>query len=265
MSVKATDRAWDSGAKGNELLVLLALADAAGSQDDPYDYAYPSIGRLMDMTRLSKSTVHRCLRALEEAGWIRRTGEHVWKAGKVTIQYRIEQGCQVDTGVDSGPSGVSGVTPNPSPNPSQGKGSAPAQASADPRTRPPEDFPDELLPHAREVYKILASVAADQPNARKVWPRAVCRVVAGHPRHPLVQTAHALAAWAVDPPRPLKDVVATYRTFLEKEREMAAIEALDGARPRRPANVAPIRGREPKPWDGAITELLEEHGHGLGR
>jgi hypothetical protein len=109
----------------------------------------------------------------------------------------------------------------------EGKGTRERASSEkpDPRESVPDDFPPELRPHAREVMRVLVSVA-EQHNARKVWPLAVARVVAAHPRHPLVGTAHALAAWAVDPPRPIKDVVGTYRTFLARERELATVERL---------------------------------------
>ena len=70
MSVEATTRAWKSSASGNDLLVLLALADVAGGHDDPFDYAYPAVGTLEKMTRLSRRTVQRCLRSLCEAGEI---------------------------------------------------------------------------------------------------------------------------------------------------------------------------------------------------
>lgn len=139
MSVKATDRAWESDASGNDLLVLLALADHAGGQDDPYDYAYPSVARLEGMTRLSRRTVQRCLRSLEDGGYIARTGEHTWGRGKVTTQYRIAGGRQSDAassedggGVTTDAGGASPVTPNPSLGTVQGTaGEERAQARAD--------------------------------------------------------------------------------------------------------------------------------------
>jgi biotin operon repressor len=99
------------------------------------------------------------------------------------------------------------------------------EARADPRDQPPEDFPDELKPHARIVMATLRRIAA-QHNAPKVWPLAVGRAVMQHPRHPLVKVANAFELWAVSPPRPIKDVVATYRTFLEREHELQSTERL---------------------------------------
>jgi hypothetical protein len=127
------------------------------------------------------------------------------------------------------------------------RASAP-ESVTDPRMKAPADFADVLRPHAREVYRVLCSVA-EQHHAKKVWPLAVGRVVMAHPRHPLVATAHALAAWAVDPDRPVKDVVSTYRTFLGRRSELAATEflAADGTpgqvngNGRLPDGVTPIR------------------------
>lgn len=126
--------------------------------------------------------------------------------------------------------------------------SARAREREDPRMKAPADFPDALRPHAREVYRVLCSVA-EQHHTKKVWPLAVGRVVMAHPRHPLVATAHALAAWAVDPDRPVKDVVSTYRTFLGRRTELASTEFLaeDGTpgqvlgSGRLPDGVTPIR------------------------
>jgi hypothetical protein len=121
----------------------------------------------------------------------------------------------------------------------------------DPRTQLPEGFPEQLRPHAIAVYRILRAIAEQHPTAGPVWPLSVGKAIAAHPRHPLVAVAHELDGWAVDPPRPIRDVVGTYRTFLSKRRELAATEALaeDGtptnARQGPPAGVTPIRGVAP--------------------
>lgn len=105
----------------------------------------------------------------------------------------------------------------------------------------PDDFPDELRPHAREVMRVLRAVA-EQHGAREVTALGVARVCMGYPRHPLVQSAHDFAAWAADPPRAIKDVVGSYRTWVKRERPLAVTERLNGDGPTpAPASVVPLR------------------------
>jgi hypothetical protein len=185
---------------------------------------------ITDRVGASRSTVQTALADLVEAG-VLVIFERSHGAARIENEYVIvepdEQGATSDT--------LARDTGDPRPSHrrlpleevEKGKGTRERASSEkpDPREAVPDDFPPELRPHAREVMRVLVSVA-EQHNARKVWPLAVARVVAAHPRHPLVGTAHALAAWAVDPPRPIKDVVGTYRTFLARERELATVERL---------------------------------------
>lgn len=121
MSHHATTRAWESGAKGNDMLVLLALADYAGGHDDPYDYAYPAVPTIAKKTGIAPRTVQRCLRSLEDHGVIARTGEHTWRPGKVTTQYRLTGvvlgGRQSDTPDNDDRGGASPCHPTLSSNP----------------------------------------------------------------------------------------------------------------------------------------------------
>lgn len=266
MSWEATGRAWQSGATGNDLLVLLALADHAGGEDDPFGHAYPSIGRLETMTGLSRRTVQRALRTLEDEGLIEATGEHVWNPRKVTTVYRLAEGRRGDTpgeprGVNRAAEGRRGdAQTSPSTTPKE------QSVARDPREAVPEDFPDELRPHAREVMRILVEVA-QQHGAKKVWPLALGRLLMANRTKPLVATAHELHVWAVDPPRPIKDVVATYRTFLGRAPTLQGVEPL-GARGPMPENVhrMPRRGsglEERTARRLAELEALEgEAGHG---
>lgn len=67
MSVRVSDWVWrESGAKGNDLLLLLALAD----QSDDKGRCWPSVQHLADKTRLSRATVQRRLHALRDSGLI---------------------------------------------------------------------------------------------------------------------------------------------------------------------------------------------------
>jgi hypothetical protein len=67
----------------------------------------------------------------------------------------------------------------------------------------------------------------------------VAQVIMARPRRPAVKAAHDLAAWAEDPPRPVKDVVATYRRWLDNERDLACVEPMPGEGP--PATVTRLR------------------------
>lgn len=72
MSVRVSSWVWQhSGAAGNDLLLLLALADVA----DDNGHCWPSVGHLADKTKLSRATVQRRLKALRESGRIVTTGQ----------------------------------------------------------------------------------------------------------------------------------------------------------------------------------------------
>jgi len=69
MSIKIMNWVWEhSTAKGSELLLLLAIADAA---DDQGRNAFPSISTLSGKTRMSRRTVQRLVVKLESDGHLR--------------------------------------------------------------------------------------------------------------------------------------------------------------------------------------------------
>lgn len=69
MSVRVSTWVWhDTSAKGNDLLVLLALADNAN--DD--GWCFPGADALTSKTRLGRSTVFRRLEQLEAGGLVER-------------------------------------------------------------------------------------------------------------------------------------------------------------------------------------------------
>lgn len=72
-------------------LVLLALANYA--HDDGSE-AWPSIATLSRATRLSESQARRCLRQLEQAGAIEKTGTSRYGTGVYTVV--MHQSCQDD-------------------------------------------------------------------------------------------------------------------------------------------------------------------------
>lgn len=65
MSVKAMNWVWEhSEAAGNNRLTLLAIADRCNDEGED---AWPSIASLMAKTRLSESTVRRCIQSLAKS------------------------------------------------------------------------------------------------------------------------------------------------------------------------------------------------------
>ena len=85
MSAKVSGLVWERApVKESGLLVMLALADFANAKGEN---VYPSIRTLADMTRTSRSTVKRQLRALREQGLIAQARES--RRGQPTT-YRID-------------------------------------------------------------------------------------------------------------------------------------------------------------------------------
>lgn len=85
MSVQATTWVWDhSTATGSDLLVLLAVADAANAQGGR---SCQSVKTIASMSRVATRTVHRSLRKLEDTGQIVRAGVAHEYAG--TIIYEL--------------------------------------------------------------------------------------------------------------------------------------------------------------------------------
>lgn len=239
----------------------------------------------------SERSVRAHLGALEQQGFIARRaqfrvdrgrrgdeylllapGVDTWPDGERIVRVQpagLADGSESSGGTESpqAPAGSCtppGVSKLPGKNNRQGTTTENSEEEkrADRREKIPDDFPDALRPHAREVMRILRAVA-EQHGARKVWPQKVALVVMAHPRHALVAQAHKLAAWAVDAKRPIKDVVSTYQGFLDRDGELAAVERLadDGTPSAGQAagatNVHPIRAsnRNGKPTH---SELISE-------
>jgi hypothetical protein len=114
------------------------------------------------------------------------------------------------------------------------------------RERVPEDFPDELRPHAREVMRLLRNVAAAH-NAKAVTALAVgTLMMAPARRHkPFVKAAYDFASWAAAPPRPIKDVVASYRTWIDRCEDLAGVERITPGPPSTTGGSS-RRGRDPE-------------------
>lgn len=219
-------------------LVLLVLAEHA--HDDGRE-SYPALDTIAQRARLSRKGARDALARLERDGHIERDGF----GPRGQTRWRLLFLGEKELHPPNREGGVAAVqkreaaTPEPTTEPSNEK--------EDPRAKPPPGFPDELRPHAREVLRVLTAVA-EQHGCKRVWPLEVGRAVMARPRHPLVAVAHELAGWAADPPRPITDIVATYRTFLKNAKELASVERLaaDGTPtasiPPHPPGVTSLRG-----------------------
>lgn len=109
---------------------------------------------------------------------------------------------------------------------------------------PPDGFPDELLPHLDAVVPVLNEMAA-RHAAPRVTRYQVARTMLGQPRRRYVAEAHNCAAY-FDGRRRVRDVNATYRNWLGRCDELAAVEPLLGG------TVYPLRPRRE-----TVSELLQ--------
>jgi hypothetical protein len=74
VSVQATTWVWEHAhVNGNELLVLLAIADAASREGEN---SCQSVTTLAGMARIGTSTCYRILASLRDEGWVEKTGVH---------------------------------------------------------------------------------------------------------------------------------------------------------------------------------------------
>lgn len=140
-----------------------------------------------------------------------------------------------------------------------------ALSTGDPRKTPPRgpqdevppDFPNALRPHARRVWKVLMDVA-EFKGAKRPTARALGHVVMARPYRPLVRSAHDFAAHWEGTNRPMRDVVAAYRNWLDRTDDLAATEPIwweAGYRPDTlPAGVTPIRRNQNTVPVGAFRE-----------
>lgn len=222
MSVEAFTWALSVPIGGNAKVILLGLANHAHPDGS---HAYPAVDTLAAYAHCDRRSVQRNLRKLEEDGWISKNGV----GGGGTLSYQLAMGggetppaTLVSRGGDAGVAGGATLAPpEPSVEPS-GTGDSPRETTRD---LIPDDFPDALRPHARIVLPLLQQVAV-QHGAREVRALALARVMMGRPRKPFVKSAHDFAAWAVDPGRSLRDVVASYRTWLDREHDLQGFERI---------------------------------------
>lgn len=259
MSVEAFNRCLRAPVGGNPKVVLLGLANHAHPDGS---HAFPAIDTLAEYAHCDRRTAQRNVRKLEALEFVAADGF----GPNGQVNYRIqfdawEGGRQSDTPaaseVEGGGTGAARTvkepaTPTAPPTRSSKDSTAASRARAD---EVPEDFPDELRPHAREVMRVLKDLAEQTPGARAVKARAVASTIMPRQRKPLVKAAHDYRAWAIGNGRRGRDVVAGWRNWLDKEPDLATWEPLhigeDGGGT---MVVASDAGR--KPWSGAVARHL---------
>jgi hypothetical protein len=269
MSVEAFSWALKVPVGGNAKVVLLGLANHAHPDGTE---AYPALDTLAEYAHCDRSTARRNVRKLVADGWAIEDGH----GPKGQMKYRLPLDRTADSktppgaereGVASAPAGggtgdAKGVAPMP-PEPSLEPSTEPsrsARARADKKDEVPSDFPDELRPHAREVMRVLRTVA-DHHNARQVAARPLAMVLAGHRTHQLVLEAHNWASWALDKPQGgVRNCVASYRNWLDKRPSMSSVERLGAADATGAlaTNVHPIR-RNGTPTQGDLLRAVNAH------
>jgi hypothetical protein len=119
----------------------------------------------------------------------------------------------------------------------------------------PEGFPDELKPHLDAVFPMLSSWAERQ-HANAVARGPLARIMMARARRPLVRGAHDCIAYFDGKGRQVKDVISTYRNWLDRESDLAAVEHLNGSEGRtstspleRPAALRRAKGWRDTPED----------------
>lgn len=239
---------WARGQRTGDPTRKLILSVLAETADSEHATCHPSQQTLAEWCEVGERTVRGHLGALEEAGLIARRKRFREGGARTSDSILLRapgvdewpDGQPVTTGSRRPPAESAGGSPSPGNGQSsttaltdgpeeriEEKGRKAAVAGASDSV--PDGFPDELRPHARLVLPVLREVAA-QHNARKVTALALGRTMMepSRRRKPFVKLAHDFASWAADPPRPIRDVVASYRTWLDRERDLQAVERLPG-------------------------------------
>lgn len=176
MSVRVLSWVWDhSGAKGNDLLVLLAIADNANDEGT----AYPGVTLLARKTKLHSRTVQRSLRTLRTHGELKiefnkggsddlppdkRPNLYTIKGYVATRQIATPDPSGVtetsERGDSGGTRGVAALSPKPSLN-RQEPGAVAGLSSVDDRSPCPSDG---LLVEAEESISEARKRLAGKPR-----------------------------------------------------------------------------------------------------
>jgi hypothetical protein len=226
-------------------LVLLALAEHA--HDDGTE-TYPAVDTLVARTRMSRKGVQQALRRLEADGRIERDGY----GPRGQTKYRLIMDVEAESrrggeptspreaegpeGRTAAPDGGEPRSPEPSIEPSgttEKADGAPARAveqraATDPFEAVPDGFPEELVGNLQVLTARLRDVARRKGSLEVTVP-AVARLLEARPRKPHVHAVEAFEHYWLDgrgARKPVKDAVATFRNWIDREPDLAAPERI---------------------------------------
>lgn len=259
-----------SPARKSVLMVLATMADANTGRCEPKQ------ATLAEACEMGERTVRGHLKAMEDAGVIARRHQQRVDGSRRSDEFLMlapwikewPDGSPIQTAESAArPTGSAapihaaagdqsmrhGVAAQERPEGTTRRTSKEERAREKAQTLP-DDFPEELKPHARRVFSLLRDVA-DQHNAREVTPRGVGLAIMGHPGRRFVGVAYELASWAQSG-RHVEDAVGTYRTFLKRADVFAGVEPLNGPTPTRQNG----NGRRGGIQSGDFLAVLAERG-----
>lgn len=215
------------------------------ANDDRTDRVAVTQRDIVQRVGAGRTTVQAALTDLQAAG-VLRVIERTHGASRIENEYVIVEPSEERDESDTPARDTGDPRPPHGQLTKEGEETKEGSARASKTDVVPDDFPDKLRPHAREVMRVLRSVAADR-GSRRVTTRAVALTIAARPHKPLVRAAHDCAAWIADHPEvPCIDVVSRYRRWLDREPDLEAIERLaddgtpTGAVRQHPPGVTPI-------------------------
>lgn len=184
MSVRITSQVWESsGHKGNDLLLLLALADAANQEG----VCWPKVSTLAKMTRLSERTVQRSLGTLKESGELvvlqggfldgkNQSSTYIVKTGRQDVTPLSDT--PVPTASDGTVVTATGTTIEPSVEPSVEPSTASAASAASdgehlPGLEPPAPAEPAAKPSdaaVAEVWAHYVAIFGDRLRVKELTP-----------------------------------------------------------------------------------------------
>ncbi len=165
MSVKVMALVWDHYPRGgNELLVMLKLADHA---DHDGDRVFPAVSSIAKLSRVSDRTVQRALRTIEKRGWLVLVKETTGRPGearryRVPVE-RIPQGVESRVSKCHPSGGVTAEVVTGDKSRKTGDIAIAPKPSLTSTTKEPSVLGDSAAPHGK------ASLRDPDPSFQEAW------------------------------------------------------------------------------------------------